>query len=62
MPTNVTDLHVQEAQSPSRFSAAINNPALIAAVLFCVIGLVIAAVLAVRFPDLGAIIAQSNQF
>jgi hypothetical protein len=62
MSTHVTDQHVQEARPPSRFVAAINNPHLIATVLLCVIGLVIAAVLALSFPDLGAIMAQSNQF
>jgi uncharacterized membrane protein len=62
MSTHVTERHVQEARPPSRFVAAINNPYLIAGVLLCVIGLVITAVVAVRFPDLGAIIAHSNQF
>jgi hypothetical protein len=62
MPTNVTDLHLQEARSPSRFSTEINNPVLIAAVLLCTVGVMIIRVAAVRFPDLGAIIAQSNQF
>jgi hypothetical protein len=62
MSTHVTDRHVQEARPPSRFVAAINNPHLIAAVLLCVIGLAIGAVLALRFPDFAAIMAQSNQF
>ena len=47
---------------PSRFAKAINDPNLIATVLFFVIGLLIIAVAMLRFPDLGAIIAQYNQF
>jgi len=62
MSTNATDLRAQEAQSPSRFAAAINNPGLVATVLLCAIGLLVTAVVALRFPNLGAIIAQSNQF
>jgi hypothetical protein len=61
MSTNVSELHAQKA-SPSRFAKAINNPNLIATVLIFVIGLVITAVVMLRFPDLGAIIAQYNQF
>jgi hypothetical protein len=62
MPTNVSELHSQKAASPSWFAKSINDPDLIATVLFCVIGLLITAVVMLRFPDLGAIIAQYNQF
>ena len=62
MPTNVSELHAQKAPSLSRFAAAINNSDLIATVLFCVIGLLITAVVMLRFPNFGAIIAQYNQF
>jgi hypothetical protein len=43
-------------------AAGINNSDLIATVLFCVIGLLITAVVLLRFPSFGAIIAQYNQF
>jgi hypothetical protein len=62
MSTNVSELHVQKSSPPSRFAKAINDPNLIATVLFFVIGLLIIAVAMLRFPDLGAIIAQYNQF
>jgi hypothetical protein len=57
MPTNVSELHAQKAPSLSQFAAAINNSNLIATVLFCVMGLVITAVVMLRFPNLGAIAA-----
>jgi hypothetical protein len=62
MPTHVSKLHVQKVSSPSWFSEAINDANLIATVLFCVFGLAITAVVMLRFPNLGAIIAQYNQF
>ena len=39
----------------SRFVATITNPDLIAVVVFCTIGLLVALNLILRFPDLGAI-------
>jgi hypothetical protein len=63
MPTNVSGLpHVQKESSPSRFAKVANDGNLIVTVLFCVIGLLITAVVMFRFPNLGAIIAQSYQF
>ncbi len=60
--SNITELHTQKASSGYRFAKALNDPNLTATVLFCLIGLVITAVVMLRFPDLGAIIAQYNQF
>jgi hypothetical protein len=62
MPTSVSELYAQKASSPSRFAKAINDRNFIATVLFCVIGLVITAVVMFRFPNLGLIMAQYNQF
>jgi hypothetical protein len=62
MPTNIAVLHAQKASSLSWFAQAINDPNLIATVLFCVVGLVITAVAVFCFPNLGAIMAQYNQF
>ena len=62
MSTNITDLQTQKASSTSRLAKAINDPNLIATLLFCIVGLLIIAVVMLRFPDLGAIIAQYNQF
>jgi len=39
-----------------------SDPDLIAIVQFCVIGLLVTLVVMFCFPDLGAIIAQYNQF
>jgi hypothetical protein len=61
MPTNVSELNVQKESSPSRFAKMANDRNLIVTVLFCVIGLLITAVVMFRFPNLGAIIAQYNQ-
>jgi hypothetical protein len=62
MSTHVSKLHAQKASSSSWFAEAINDTNLIATVLFCVIGLAITAVVMLRFPNFGAIIAQYNQF
>ena len=58
MPTNVTGLNAQKASSPSRFAKAINNPT----VLFSMIIFLIIAVVMLLFPNLGAIVAEYNQF
>jgi hypothetical protein len=42
--------------------AASRDPNLIAIVIFCAIGLLVTVNLILRFPDLGALIAQYNQF
>ena len=42
--------------------ASTRDPGLIAVILFCAIGLLVTLNLILRFPDLGAIIAQCNQF
>lgn len=44
------------------FNAAIANPDLLAVIAFCLIGLLLALNLIVRFPDFGAVIDQYNQF
>ncbi len=62
MPTHVSELNAQKTWSLSRFAAVINDFDLVATVLFCVIGLTITAVIMLRFPSLGTIIAQYNQF
>jgi hypothetical protein len=59
---SLSELRAQKASSQSRFVKVINDPNLSVAVLFCLIGLLITAVVMLRFPDLGAIIAQYNQF
>jgi hypothetical protein len=62
MPTDVSDLRAQKISSTSWFAETINDPNLVATVLFCVAGLLITAVVMLRFPDLGLTIAQYNQF
>jgi hypothetical protein len=42
--------------------AAIMTPDLLAVVAFCLIGLLLALNLILRFPDFGAVIEQYNQF
>jgi uncharacterized membrane protein YdfJ with MMPL/SSD domain len=46
----------------TRLVTAIANPDLHAVVAFCLIGILLALNLILRFPDLGAIIEQYNQF
>jgi hypothetical protein len=60
--SSLSELRAQKAPSTSRLAKAINNPNLIATVLVYVTGLLIIAVVMLRFPNLGAIIAQYNQF
>lgn len=62
MPTTVSKLNSQKAFAPSWFAKAIDDPNLLATVLFCALGLVITAALMWRFPNLGLIVAQYNQF
>jgi hypothetical protein len=63
MSTNVPELHAQKSTSPSRFAKAINNNSnLIGVVLLWVVVFLALAIAIIRFPDLGAIIAQYNQF
>ena len=62
MPTNVSELNAQRVLSLYRFDKAIDDPSFVGIVLFCVIGLVITAVLKFYLPNLGAVIAQYNQF
>jgi hypothetical protein len=45
-----------------RLVATLTDPDLIAVVTFCVLGLLIALNVILRFPDLGALIEQYNQF
>jgi hypothetical protein len=63
MPTNVPELLAQKSTSPSRFAKAINNNSnLIGAVSLWVIVFLALAIVIIRFPNLGAIIAEYNQF
>jgi hypothetical protein len=63
MPTNVPGLHAQKSTSPSRFAKAINNNSnLIGAVSLWVIVFLALAIVIIRFPNLGGIIAECNQF
>jgi uncharacterized membrane protein YdfJ with MMPL/SSD domain len=59
-PTN------RQAEKPgtewSRLVTAIANPDLHAVVAFCLIGVLLALNLILRFPDFGAVIEQYNQF
>jgi hypothetical protein len=58
MPTNVTGLNSRKAFSPYRFAKAINNPtALLSMIIFLIV-----AVVMLLFPNLGAIVAECNQF
>ena len=45
-----------------RIFIAVTNPDLQAVVAFCLIGLLLTLNVMFRFPELGAIIAQYNQF
>ena len=45
-----------------RTVATLTDPDLIAIVAFCVLGLLVALNVILRFPDLGALIEQYNQF
>jgi hypothetical protein len=58
MPTNVPGLNAQKASSTYRFAKAINNPT----VLFSLIIFLIIAIAMLLFPNLGAIVAEYNQF
>jgi hypothetical protein len=58
MPTNVTGLKAQKVSSPYRFAKAINNTT----VLLSMIIFLIIAVVILLFPNLGAFLAECNQF
>ena len=45
-----------------RLVATLTDPYLIAVVTFCVLGLLVALNVILRFPNLGALIEQYNQF
>jgi hypothetical protein len=58
-----TDRRARKTETEwSRILAIIANPELHAMVAFCLIGLLITLNLILRFPDLGAVIEQYNQF
>jgi hypothetical protein len=46
----------------SEFLAIFSNPDLPMIVVFCLLGLLLTLTLILRFPDLGAVIEQYNQF
>jgi hypothetical protein len=55
--------HVHPAEEPlRRILIAVTNPDLQTIVAFSLIGLLVTLNVLFRFPDLGAIIAQYNQF
>ncbi len=63
MTISVPKPRVQKASSPSRFAKEINNNSnLIGAVSLWVIVFLALAIVVIRFPNLGAIIAEYNQF
>jgi hypothetical protein len=63
MTSTLRELRAKKTTSPWPWlAAAVKDPSLIAIVTFCVIGLLITLNLMFRFPDLGALIAQYNQF
>jgi hypothetical protein len=63
MSSSLRELRTKKTTSPWPWlAAAVKDPSLIAIVSFCVIGLLITLNLMLRFPDLGALIAQYNQF
>jgi hypothetical protein len=51
-----------DAIVPSRFFKVVTDPELLTVASLCLIGLLIALNLILRFPDFGAIIQQYNQF
>jgi hypothetical protein len=55
--------YVHPADKPSqRFLTAVTNPDFQAVLALSLIGLLLTLNIMFRFPDLGALIAQSNQF
>ncbi len=58
----VLSLIVQSFQSMTKPGVRDADPNLRAIVLFCLAGLLLTLDFVFRFPDLGAIIAQYNQF
>ena len=55
--------NVNEAPSQwPKFLAIFSNPDLPMVVAFCLLGLLLALSLILRFPDFGAVIEQYNQF
>jgi len=63
MSASFRELRAKKTTSPwSWLAAAFKDPSLIAIVSFCAIGLLVTLNLMLRFPDLGALIAQYNQF
>jgi hypothetical protein len=61
MKTLVAKTGPEQRRRP-RFVAALANPDLLAVVAFCLIGLLVALNLILRFPAFGAVIDQYNQF
>jgi hypothetical protein len=59
LPTKSTG---SPASSFRRAVSATLTPDLLAIVAFCLIGLLLALNMILRFPDLGAVIEQYNQF
>ena len=60
--SNSPELRARKASQSSQLGEVIIAPNLTAVVLFCAIGMLTTFNLILRFPDLGMIIAQFNQF
>jgi hypothetical protein len=58
----ITKPEDRRSKTLDQIVAAITNPHLIAAVIFFLIGCLIAAILILRFPDLGLTVEQFNPF
>jgi len=59
--TNSRHVHGMN-ESWQRLYATVTDPDLLTVVAFCLIGLLLTLNVMLRFPDLGAIIEQYNQF
>ena len=63
MSTSAPELKAQKSSSSSRFAKAIsNNSNLVGAVSLWAIVFLALAVVIIRFPNVGAIVAEYNQF
>jgi hypothetical protein len=60
--SDLPKLRAEKAAPWSWLVASIRDPSLIAITVFCLIGLLAFLNVILRFPDLGAFIAQYNQF
>jgi hypothetical protein len=54
--------HVGSEKLSSSLTATITNPDILLVIVFSLIGIVLTLTFMLRFPDLGALIVQYNQF